>query len=398
MQRSIPENNNRKEPPYMKELPRIKQIGQNWSSDSLMMLSGTVFRGVAAVVLCVLTLIARALFSGNPSVADGYGELYRYVAMLLSGALSYIPFCVAEMLLYIGIAGIVFYLGWSLFRMLTTPARFARGCRIAANFGLTAALLWFCFMLSYGFAYYSTPLAGKISLDCQPQEVTALYDTTLWLMDECNANAAMIPRDENGSATFGSFDAIAARIASGFDNLGDDYKFLRATLAPVKRVRSWYAMSSFGITGIYIPYTAEAAVNPDNTIPALPFTMAHEMAHRLMIAPEDEANFVAFVACRANSDRRVRYSAYFMAYRYCINALYAADADLAYDIMVRANPQLNHDLEELNALIMKYETPVKDIGTAVNDGYLKANAQPSGVQSYGEMVDLLVALHIKESG
>ena len=57
----------------MKELPRIKQIGQNWSSDSLMMLSGTVFRGVAAVVLCVLTLIARALFSGNPSVADGYG-------------------------------------------------------------------------------------------------------------------------------------------------------------------------------------------------------------------------------------------------------------------------------------------------------------------------------------
>ena len=58
---------------------------------------------------------------------------------------------------------------------------------------------------------------------------------------------------------------------------------------------------------------------------------------------------------------------------------------------------MNHDLDELNALIEKYESPVKDIGTAVNNGYLKANSQPSGVRSYGEVVDLLIALYTKEN-
>jgi hypothetical protein len=41
--------------------------------------------------------------------------------------------------------------------------------------------------------------------------------------------------------------------------------------------------------------------------------MAHELAHRMSVAPqEDEANFLAFLACRANRDRRVVYSGYFM--------------------------------------------------------------------------------------
>ena len=205
-----------------------------------------------------------------------------------------------------------------------------------------------------------------------------------------------VPRDAYGSMTFGSFDTIADTIASGYDVIASENPIYRSTYAPVKRVRSWYTMSSFGISGMYIPYTAESAVNPDNTVPALPFTMAHEMAHRLMIAPEDEANFSAFLACRANADRRVRYSGYFMAYRYCINALYAADRELSYTVMDMATEEMNYDLDELNALILKYQSPVQDAGEAINDAYLKANDQPSGTRSYGEIVDLLVALYVRE--
>ena len=34
---------------------------------------------------------------------------------------------------------------------------------------------------------------------------------------------------------------------------------------------------------------------------------------------------------------------------------------------------------------------IKKAATAVNDGYLKTMAQPSGVKSYGEVVDLILA-------
>ena len=39
----------------------------------------------------------------------------------------------------------------------------------------------------------------------------------------------------------------------------------------------------------------------------------------------------------------------------------------------------------------QYEGPVQDVSNAANDAYLKANNQSDGMQSYGRMVDLLLA-------
>lgn len=358
------------------------------------MYRGTVARLITAGCIALAAIIAVIYFK-SPAHADTYASIYRYIAVLISGALSYIPFIVAEVILYAAlIAGIV-VLGFAIYRILKKSAKLAGAARLGANAALIAAVMWFLFVMMYGFAYHCTPLARQLDLDTRPSEVTELYNTTVWLMDNARDLSTKVPRDESGSMVFGEFNDIAKLIPQGYDTLGMDYDVYQSTYAPVKRVRSWKAMSEYGITGIYMPYTAEACVNPDNTIPALPFTMAHEMAHRLMIAPEDEANFSAFLACTVNSDRRVRYSGYFMAYRYCINALYAADQSLAYTVMDMATPELNHDLTELNELIIKYESPVQELGNKINDTYLKANAQDSGVKSYGQVVDLLIAWNAK---
>ena len=372
------------------------QTPQNAYIESRRMMPATILRISLAAVLCIAALILGAMFRANPARADAWASIFRYVAVLLSGALSYLPFIFAELLLYAAITWICIYLVIQIFLILTRAGKLARLCRIAVNFIITAAALWFAFVMMYGCAYNCTPLADKLGLEPRPTDTETLYNTTAWLMDEARSLSGSVPRDGAGSMTFGSFDTIADTLASGYNAIATEYDIYRSTYAPVKRVRSWYAMSRFGITGMYIPFTAESAVNPDNTVPALPFTMAHEMAHRLMIAPEDEANFSAFLACRANMDRRVRYSGYFMAYRYCINALYAADPERAYLVMDMATPEMNHDLDELNALILKYASPVQEAGDAINDAYLKANNQPSGTRSYGEIVDLLVALYVKE--
>ncbi len=67
------------------------------------------------------------------------------------------------------------------------------------------------------------------------------------------------------------------------------------------------------------------------TIPdvALPFTMAHEMSHRMCIAPERDADFAAFLACSVHPDPQFQYSGYFMAFRYCYKALSSVNAQSA---------------------------------------------------------------------
>ena len=41
-----------------------------------------------------------------------------------------------------------------------------------------------------------------------------------------------------------------------------------------------------------------------------------------------------------------------------------------------------------------YEGPAEEVGIAVNDTYLKAFSEESGVNSYGEVVDYLIAWHL----
>lgn len=41
----------------------------------------------------------------------------------------------------------------------------------------------------------------------------------------------------------------------------------------------------------------------------------------------------------------------------------------------------------------QFEGPIAQVSTSVNDAYLKANDQQHGVQSYGLVVDLLIAYY-----
>ncbi len=365
--------------------------------ESQKLMPGTVLRLVLAALWGLGYGVAVSVFSGNPQTADAYAEIVKLYVLIVSGALSYLPFAAAELLLYGVLIGLTLYLIFVVLRLILYPGRLARLLRVAADLASGGLGLLLLFYLLFGYSYHCSSVADKLDLDVRPQAADVLYDTAAWLLDEANAYAVIVPRDAKGEANFGSFEFLAARIPQGYSALAAKYEFLRSTYAPVKAVRSWRVMSSFGITGIYVPYTAESLVNPDNTPPALPFTMAHEMAHRLTVAPEDEANFIAFLACRANEDRRVAYSGYFMAYRYCIGALWGADQKRAQELIAKTSPELLRDMQALDEQIRKYEGPLQDVGTAVNDTYLKANRQTAGVQSYGQMVDLLIALYTAEN-
>jgi hypothetical protein len=150
-------------------------------------------------------------------------------------------------------------------------------------------------------------------------------------------------------------------------------------------------MSYLGIGGIYAPFTGEANVNA--TLPDWdrPFTVCHELAHQSGFAREDEANFLAYLACRSHPDRDFQYSGTFQAALYVLGALAAADRP-AYDAARAALPApLQRDLAALAAWRQRYKSRLSGVQDRVNDTYLRSQGQREGVRSYGRMVDLLLA-------
>ena len=264
------------------------------------------------------------------------------------------------------------------------------------------SLVYLLHTLVFGLNYYAGDLADDVRVEKRLYTVEELAAATTYYRDMANLLAVQVPRDAEGNAEFADFDVLAVQAADGFDTLVHSYSYpvFAGNTLPVKKL-GWADMySSMGITGVTMGLTGEAAVNPQIPDVTLPFTMCHEMAHRMSIATERDANFAAFLACQANEDIQFRYSAYFMAYRYCYNALVSANTVAASGAAARiageASKELQQDMKNYTLFFSaKRDEKATEFANTVNDTYLKTSGDSAGVASYGEVCDLLVNWHYK---
>jgi hypothetical protein len=254
----------------------------------------------------------------------------------------------------------------------------------------------------YGLNYYAGPLADDVRLTVSECTMEERQDSVVFYRDKANALADQLPRDNNGNLQYSDFSTLAEQAAEGFKVLTYEqcYPVFAGSTVPVKEL-GWADMySSMGITGITIGITGEAAVNPQIPAVSLPFTMCHEMAHRMSITIERDANFAAFLACRANSSPEFQYSAYFMAYIYSLNSLSAVNtpeaATAAARIATGVNENFAHDLRAYTKFFDdKYDETATNLANFANDTYLKASGD-EGTSSYDNVGDLLAYLYVQE--
>jgi len=107
---------------------------------------------------------------------------------------------------------------------------------------------------------------------------------------------------------------------------------------------------------------------------------------------EDEANFIAYLACAASDCAEFNYSGALLAYIYSGNALYSADKDTYWEIRDTLSDVAKKDLAANNAFWDRFETKIAEVHDKVNNSYLQSNGQSDGTKSYGRMVDLLLAM------
>ena len=268
----------------------------------------------------------------------------------------------------------------------------------------SVSLIWCLHTGLYGLNHYCSPLAQDIRLTIEPDIIdTDLINATTYFRDKANELALTVPRNPDGSLDAPSFKETAEAAADGFEDLVYEQNFavFAGETIPVKEL-GWADMfTAMGISGVTMPLTGEAAVNPNTPAMSLPFTICHEMAHRMCIAPERDANLAAYLACISNQDVIYQYSGYFMAFRYCYNALASLSTSTAVaaanSIYTGMNQQLARDMEDYHT---HYENTVDEdassFANSVNDRYIHSSGDESGTKSYGEVADLLISWYLQE--
>ena len=263
-----------------------------------------------------------------------------------------------------------------------------------------ASIIFFFHTAIYGLNAHAGSIADDIHLTETEYTLAELEDAATYYRDKANALAVQVARDSKGNVKFDSFQELAEVASDGYQVLVKEHScsVFAGSTVPVKEL-GWADMfTSMGITGVTIGMTGEAAVNPQIPATSLPFTMCHELAHRVSIATERDANFAAFLGARFHPDVQFQYSGYFMAYRYCYNSLLNVGASAAAGRVASGESQeLRQDMRAYDEFFAEHrDETATNLANTANDTILKTIGDESGIASYGEVTDLLVSWHIQE--
>jgi len=322
--------------------------------------------------------------------ARGIYPLYHKLLSLLPECL---PFSLGEMLLYaVCVFALIAVCVWFLHIIIRKGQRWRVFLSGILNTLCALGLVFALFVFGCGINYYRTSYAEAAGLEVRQSTQEELYAMCLDLAGKAAALREDLTayEDANGVFTLPWASDEAARQA--MTELGNAEEMLKFSYPRPKSVLLSRGMSYFGIVGVYSPFTGEANVNTDTTDYTIPAAMCHELCHTAGIMREDEANYLAYRACTRHGDEILAYSGTMMALTYSANALRRANPDLYAEVTAEFSDAMWRDLAANSAYWDQFEdTVTQEIGEQVNDTYLKANNQTTGTQSYGAMVDLLLA-------
>jgi hypothetical protein len=253
--------------------------------------------------------------------------------------------------------------------------------------------LYLVFLLLWGLNYHRQPFGLLADLDTRPPAPPELAELGRELIEEANRLRTALPEDMNGVMRLpsGTRESLG-RAPRGYAEASRLYASILSprTRRPKPALLS-PMLSSLGISGIYSPFTAEPLVNRELPDPDIPFSAAHELAHDLGFAREDEAHYLGSLACRVHPDADFRYSGALAASAYVLDAVASNDELLARELHLRRNEAVRRDLEAIREWSERHEGRLSRASRRVNDAYLRSQGQREGIRSYGRFVDLLVA-------
>lgn len=340
----------------------------------------------AASVLLMLALLLLAVSRCSVGFAEAYARhIYPLLPATLGRAASWLPFSLSELLLLLLPA-------LALLLLRTLRRRRVGLRRLLARLYLLCAVLLLLFTLACGLNYSRATFAATNGWQVEESSLDELEALINILIDEASAAGAQLPADADGATRLPA--AVADDCRRAMTALGESYPTLDIVYPRAKRAWLSPLLSACNITGIFIPFTIEPHYNGNIPAYSLPLVICHELAHAAGYAREDEAGFIAYLACHEADDAALRYCGAASALVYALNAYAgAAPAEQYHAVCAKLPQRLRDDYAAGHAFWAQYQGKLAATSEKVNNAYLRGNAQQDGTRSYGRIVDLLLAYY-----
>lgn len=314
-----------------------------------------------------------------------YTDFSHYSIYFLGTVLSLCPVPVWEILLVLLVLTMIGCLVWAV-RKHRIPGFLA----MLLEINLLGVML---FMLLWGLNHFAPPIGEQINLNVRKYSATQLEQAAAWYAEQASALSTQVKRDAGGEVVPPSISEQSETAVAAYKLLGAENSRFKRFAPVVKPLMGSTLFAEMGTTGIYLCLTGEAAVSTKTYGLTQPFTVCHELGHSLAVAREDEANYLAFLACRASEDELFRYSGYYCAFLYCYNAINEENPDVAAGLWEHCSEQMRQDSNRHVSHDKQFEGSLRDTAQSVNDTYLKTFNE-AGVKSYGLVVDYLVTEYL----
>ena len=312
---------------------------------------------------------------------------------------SLLPFSFGELLIAVAVFGIPLSLLVMIVLLIVKKGRHGRVARV---FGFIYGWI-IVFILGTEtlncFVLYHTSSFEKLNGISSEQHTTAeLEDLAFRIALQINDLSTQVSRDEHGCFVLTADTDETPRKAIGA--LSEEFVDLGGYEVRPKPIYCSFSMSQMDLMGIYFPFSMEANYNRDMYKAKLPCTTCHELVHTKGFMREEEANFIAFVACDRSDNVDYRYSGYLSALTYVRNKLFEYCDDetkIRLDSMIaeavwidiEGNRDYWKSVQEAEDTVFDSET-VSEVSDKAMEASLQANGVKDGKKSYGRMVDLML--------
>ena len=371
------------------------------------------------IILLVLAACELLLSWRVDGFSDFYVEKVFPIFLNTYGRISALfPFSIGEMLIY----GAVGYTVFTVVIWMCRFVHFVDGKDRLKRFSRINSKIFFkllificlvqvqnCFVLYHTSVLYEGTEAEDY--DGTKEELVALRER---LCVRANELSVTFERDENGEIIYDGDMKETAKAA--MKNLGDEAKSRLGSVSEEMLDRKLSLLSGFYsspkafyksdffsqqyIKGYYFPFTLEANYNDLMYIANLPDTMCHELCHLKGFIFEDEASFIAYLACINSQDEFFEYSGILNALSYVDSEIdkEASKDESLVGLLTTENDYVRFDKTFLTSEAWaKVESDAlidtKKVSKASDtflDTNLTLNGVSDGIVSYSRMVKLLL--------
>jgi hypothetical protein len=339
---------------------------------------------VIAIATCFTFLFAQKSSFVESEYSNGF---YLFWVKGIPKATSFIPFSVGDLMYLL----FFFYLGYKFLSFIknkkssTDKSKWNR-IFIPVTKGLKYVLvIYLIFLWIWGLHYFrpDVSIACKVNKSVYSKaELIRLNQNLIVKMKSFRPERSIECKDMNESAR-------KAYVSCGLISDGQSERLL------VKQSVFSSGIAYLGISGYYNPFTGEAQIDGSYPMAMKSFVTAHEMAHQLGYAREDDANFLAFLASENSNDSALIYATQLQMFIYANGALYDCDSIAAKSIRRTMPIEAKEDIKSLFSYYNSKKNPIEPIVTKLYGWFLKSHRQPQGVVTYSEVLSLVMDYYRK---